>query len=196
MCHKSWYISFMDTYCKAWMRQIVILLLFVVAANSAQADNLLPTLDADYRFTPEKQSQSAWQKSDQQKLWQLRIDSSLGVVDSNWRRLDLSAQAIQTAVSFDYHDAELGVRSTASFEQLYSPDLIKKQSQEIRVGLDAFDWGQDQISSILYLVASRAVDSKKGFTLYPGLQFIGSEFTTELDIDLSGDTMMYFKYRW
>lgn len=191
-----WYISFMDT--NKWLKCAVILLLAVAVVSPAMAQNRdSRLLGQDWRWQDARQpaAQSLRLGTDEQFL-QLDFQQQSGLGSGEWRGLNITAPAIQSAVEFTYRDETAGVTGTATVEQIYSPDLVQRQRQELRLGLDSFDWVDDDISSMVYVIASRFSDVRDGIKIYPGLQLMGKEFTTELDIDLSGDTMLYFKYRW
>jgi hypothetical protein len=192
------YISFMDTY----LRQAIaaILLLGSCMPTMAAAGNFpIRALDQDFRWqngaAPAPQAQ-ALRFGSPEKYVQLDIQQRIGQATASWQGLDLTGPAIQSAVAFSYRNEKAGFIGSAKVEQIYSPDLLSRQRQELRLGLDSLGWTNGEMSSMIYLIASRFSDMREGIKIYPGFQFMGSEFTTELDVDLSGDTMMYFKYRW
>ena len=194
----SWYISIMDTYSRQYLP--AILLLCLVLPGLAAAGNFPNRqLDQDFRWQngaePAPQAQ-ALRFGSPEKYVQLDIQQQTGQATASWQGLDLTGPAIQSAVAFSYRDEKAGFTGSAKVEQIYSPDLLKRQRQELRLGLDSLGWTNGEMSSMFYLIASRFSDMREGIKIYPGFQFMGNEFSTELDVDLSGDTMLYFKYRW
>ncbi|TAH32693.1 MAG: hypothetical protein EYC62_08115 [Alphaproteobacteria bacterium] len=133
-----------------------------------------------------------WRNADRSA--DLYVRSGYGEFETNKGLFNPYGEAMISGIEYNYQDPR--IYTSAKFESYYGQDYIKKFRQELRLGLKNLDLGDDGISSMFMLVASRISDVEDGFKLTPALQLFGDDFNTEIDFDLDGEIKFNFTYKW